>query len=414
MKPPAADNQSEIERRLARRRFCALATPAALAVLLLGTAVTTQARSLATTVLRDAHILAGDSDPALADNHVAHQRRPAGLAGGYAVAGAPGGKAGKPDPFPAGPAAGQQPVAPDSSATAVAPATSSAPTSTTPPVVEEPSTPPVEPEPTPPPSEPEPPTEPEPPPKSDPEPPVVDPAEPVDPEPEPPPSTPAKDPIFEGAELDDFDEIQAAPGAITEVPDPLGSGETVFQFTVDEGDVFPITPTENPRAQALSPDVIEAGDEIWLKTKFMLPQDFPEVNGWMALVSIYGPPFQSSSPWQIGVEGNKFSWMRNGTYHFDVPWEAPLRKGVWISVLLHERFAADGWVEMWIDGQQVTFFPGKSTAAQRLEMQTMDSSNNDGPNSAKIMQYREAGMFETGTLYFGALTFGDSRESVGG
>ena len=145
MKPPAADNQSEIERRLARRRFCALATPAALAVLLLGTAVTTQARSLATTVLRDAHILAGDSDPALADNHVAHQRRPAGLAGGYAVAGAPGGKAGKPDPFPAGPAAGQQPVAPDSSATAVAPATSSAPTSTTPPVVEEPSTPPVEP-----------------------------------------------------------------------------------------------------------------------------------------------------------------------------------------------------------------------------------------------------------------------------
>jgi hypothetical protein len=47
-------------------------------------------------------------------------------------------------------------------------------------------------------------------------------------------------------------------------------------------------------------------------------------------------------------------------------------------------------------------------------MKTMDSSNDGGPNSAKIMQYREAGMFETGTVYFGALTLGDSRESVGG
>lgn len=417
------NDQSTIDRRIARRRFCALATLAVLAVLLFSTSVASQARSVATSVLRDAHVLSDDSGAALADNHVAHLRRPASVAGGYAVGGAPASEAA---PFPAGPTDGQAPVAAAPAAPAVAPAAPSSPTSTPPPPGE-PSTPPVEPEPTPPPPKPTPPPaeppppkteppppepEPTPPPKTEPEPPKVEPNEPVE-EPEPP-STPTGDPIFEGDEIDDFEAIEAAPMAITEVPDPLGSGETVLKMTVDDDDVAPITPTDNPRAQALSPDVIENGDEFWMKTKFMLPQDFPPVTGWMSLVEIFGPPYSGSSPWGIGVEGNKFSWMRNRTYGYDVPWEMSLQKGVWVNLLLHERFATDGWVEMWIDGQPVTFFPGKPTATQKLEMETMDSSNSGGANSAKIMQYREAGMFETGTLYFGALKIGDSRESVEG
>jgi Polysaccharide lyase len=426
MKPAFSDDKRTIERRVARRRFCALTSLAALAVLLVCTSVVSGAGSLATTALREAHILPGDSGPALADNHVAHQRRPASVAGRYSVSDVPGA------PFPAGPTDGQQPVSP--APAAVSPAVPSSPTATppaeseppessepTPPPKNEPEPPPKsEPEP-PPKSEPEPPpkSEPEPPPKSEPEPPPkVDPGEPVE---EPtPPATPTEAPFFEGAEIDDFELIQAAPMAITEVLDPLGSGETVLKMTVDEEDVAPVTPTDNPRAQALSPDVIENGDEFWLKTKFLLPQNFPEVDGWMSLVSIYGPPFNSSSPWQIEVIGNHLEWTRNRTYGFDVPWEVPLRKGVWVTLLTHERFATDGWVEMWIDGQPVTFFPGggynpsNHAATTKLEMQTMDSSNNGGGNSAKIMQYREAGMFDTGTVYFGALTLGETRESVEG
>jgi hypothetical protein len=88
----------------------------------------------------------------------------------------------------------------------------------------------------------------------------------------------------------------------------------------------------------------------------------------------------------------------------------PLVKGSWITVLLHERFATDGWVEMWINGQQVSFF-GRET---KLNMQTIDGSNGGGPNSARISQYRQKGMFETGTLYYGPLKIGTTRESVGG
>jgi polysaccharide lyase-like protein len=217
--------------------------------------------------------------------------------------------------------------------------------------------------------------------------------------------------LFDGSQIGDFDQIQAAPGAITEVSDPAGSGENSFKMTVDDRDVYPVTPTDNPRAQALSPALIHPGDEFWLSTKFMLPTDLPSIKGWMSLVSVYGAPFNGPGPWGIEVADNELRWERNGTYHWDIPWRMPLVKGQWVTVLLHERFAGDGFVEMWINGQQVDFAGG---AGSRLSMQTMDSSNDGGANAAKIMQYREAGMFDTASVYFGPLKLGTTRASVGG
>jgi hypothetical protein len=422
MKPTLADDRRTIERRIARRRLCALAALAAIALLLLSIAAVSGARSVATGLLRDAHSIFAGSRAALADNHRANRRRPTTVAGRYVAASPP---ASGVKPLPAGPADDMQPADSAPTTAAVAPADPSIPTTTPQPSME-PAMPvplplpkseaqPLESDPAPPTKRgPEPPTvEPEPPTESEPEPPSAEPGE-------PPPTVPAEEPFFEGSKVEDFELIQAAPRAITEVADPLGSGETVLQMTVGEGDVAPITPTNNPRAQALSPDLIEPGGEFWLKTKFLLPQNFPTVSGWMSLVSIYGPPFNSSSPWQVEVIGDHLQWTRNRSYGYDVPWEAPLSKGSWVTLLLHERFATDGFVEMWINGQQVSFFsgngfnPGDHPATTKLEMQTMDSSNNGGPNSAKIMQYREAGMFNTGTVFFGPLSLGDSRESVEG
>jgi Polysaccharide lyase len=223
------------------------------------------------------------------------------------------------------------------------------------------------------------------------------------------PPPPSGDLLFDGSHIADFDLLQAAPDAVSEVPDPLGGGETSFQMTVDDSDVYPTTPTENPRAQALSTAIIDPGEEIWLETKFLLPDSFPaKVPGWLSLISIYGAPFGGSSPWRIGIEGSTISWQRNDTYGYDVPWEMPLVRGRWITILLHERFATDGWVEMWVDGQQVSF-PG---AGARIEMATMDSSNDQGPNAAKIMNYRQAGMFDSVTTYFGPLRLGRTRAAV--
>ena len=233
-----------------------------------------------------------------------------------------------------------------------------------------------------------------------------------------PTSNPSSELLFNGSKISDFALLQEAPGAITEVPDPLGSGETVFQMTVNNKDVAPITPTDNPRAQALSPSMIKPNEEFWLQTKFLLPQNMPSIPGWMSLVAIYGAPFDGSGPWGVAITENEFRFQRNSTYNWDIPWKAPLIKGAWVTVTLHEKFGTDGFVEMWIDGHQIKFFPkgnfnpNHEAETEHLSMETMDASNDEGLNAAKIMQYREANMFETATVYFGALKLGTSRASV--
>jgi hypothetical protein len=228
--------------------------------------------------------------------------------------------------------------------------------------------------------------------------------------------------LFDGAHIRNFAEIQSAPHAITEVPDPLGGGDTVLKMTVHDDDVAPVTPTENPRAQAITPSIIDDGDEFWLRTEFLIPTDFPSrVPGWLSLVSVYGPPYDGSSPWQISLAGSHMLWERNESYGFDTPWKAPLVRGHWTSVLLHERFGDDGWVEMWIDGRPITFFARGSSdgrddhaPTRRLRMETADHSNDEGRNSVRIAQYREEGMFEVETVYFRELKIGETRASVAG
>ncbi|MGN6557231.1 MAG: heparin lyase I family protein, partial [Solirubrobacterales bacterium] len=185
---------------------------------------------------------------------------------------------------------------------------------------------------------------------------------------------------------------------------------------------YPITPTENPRAQVMSPPKIEPGDEIWWHSSFYLPANFPSsVPGWLNLLEgPYGGPFNGSPPWQIQVVGNSIQWTRNKTYSWDVPWKMPLVKEKWVDVVVHERFGSSGFVEMWVDGQPVTFFSGGTNnplhvaPTTHLNMATMDSSNNGGANSIILQSYRKAGMFSSVTVFEGPLTVGKSQASVVG
>jgi hypothetical protein len=286
-----------------------------------------------------------------------------------------------------------------------------------------------EPAPTPPPPpEPEPapaPTPPPPPPPPAPEPePAPPPPPPPAPKPTPPPVPSESGPnlIFSALHLSDFWLRQSAPGAITEAPDPAGSGETVFKLTVDDEDVYPVTPTENPRAEMLSPHTIEAGEEFWWSAKVFLPADFPAStpNFVTLLQGPYGEPWNGTPPFHIEVNGDVIKWQRNSTYDWDVPWQMPLARNRWVKFLIHERFGSDGWFEMWVDGQPVTFFGGGTfnpngvVPTQHLAMQTMDRSNNAEPNSIYLMSYRKKGMFPSLTVYHGPLRIGKTRASVGG
>jgi hypothetical protein len=225
---------------------------------------------------------------------------------------------------------------------------------------------------------------------------------------------------FVGASIGDFFLNQSAPGAVTEVPDPAGSGEKVLKMTVGNHDVFPLTPTSNPRAQLVTPPMIRPGSTFWWRSKFFLPHDFPDsVPGWLVLLEgPYGEPFDGTPPWHIEVNHNKIHWSRNDRYDWDVPWQMPLVKGRWIHVLMHCQFSSHGYVDMWIDGHRVTFFPGHTYnpnhvhRTRRLRMATRDASNDEGSNFAVLMNYREAGLFRSVTVYQGKTALGPTLESV--
>jgi hypothetical protein len=240
---------------------------------------------------------------------------------------------------------------------------------------------------------------------------------PSSPTPTPAPA-PSPELLFDGSRLRNFWLKQAAPGAIAEVPDPAGSGQTVFRFTVGDEDELNISP--NPRAELLSPHTINPGDEIWWSAKVFLPADFPAStpNFVNLLQGPYGEPWAGTPPFSIKVEGGTLKWQRNSTYRWDVPWQMPLVRNRWVHFLIHERFGSDGWLELWVDGQPISFFsgdsynPGRVAPTQRLAMKTMDSSNYAEPNSIYLQSYRKKGMFPSLTIYHGPLLIGTTRAAV--
>jgi ABC-type phosphate transport system substrate-binding protein len=283
------------------------------------------------------------------------------------------------------------------------------------------------PEPTPEPEpEPEPAPEPEPEPTPEPEP------EPT-PEPEPSPEPEYEpEPSFDGAGVKDFREvIEQVRGDISEVPDPLGSGRNVLALTVHNEDAIKSCEAQhtslsacykNPRAQLGSPYEFAKGEEFWAHTEFLIPTSYPAVTSdWVTLMSVYGPPNAGPGPVHLELENEKIRWERNASYGYDKPFERPLVRGRWTTVLLHERLdeGGRGFVEMWLNGEQIHFFepgassnPSRQGETTRLMMSTMDSSNNGGANNVRIAQYRALGMFEVGTLYFGPLRVGATRQDV--
>lgn len=227
-------------------------------------------------------------------------------------------------------------------------------------------------------------------------------------------------PPFHGSSIDSFDLNQSVPGAVTEVPDPAGGGEDVFKMAVSNDDVYPRTPTQDPRAELLSPTSIQPGDQLWWSAKFLLPRDFPaSVPHWVTVLEgPFGPPFAGTPPWHIEVTHQRIQWSRNHTYGWDVPWQMPLVRGRWIEVLVHCRLAVHGFVEMWIDGQRVTFFrgspynPGHHAPTQRLRMRTLDSTNDGGRNYVSILNYRKRDTFPWVTVFHGPLAMGPTQASV--
>jgi hypothetical protein len=206
---------------------------------------------------------------------------------------------------------------------------------------------------------------------------------------------------------------------ISVVNDPvLGARRKVGKFTVYDSD---LGPTENPRAQVETRADLTLGTEFWAGWSTLFPSDWPKmlpcgVGGWLTFESVYGPPYEDSSPVHLGMRGcsGNIVLQRNVTYGWDVPWEMPIPRGSWIDFVIHEKLSTDpavGFVELYVNsgtGWRQQELGGKL----RLYMRTLDGSNDAGPNSMRLELYRLRNMFPTLTLYHADHKIGASFAAV--
>jgi len=206
------------------------------------------------------------------------------------------------------------------------------------------------------------------------------------------------------------------------VKDPHGLDRNVLRLSVRGTDVYPCTPTRDPRAQASSPGLLREGGEYWIGWSILVPRRFPAAKGprdnWISLASVYGPPFRGS-----GVNGlsmsttrgsSKFYYRRSIEHRFDQPWSAPLVRGRWVSFVVHVRMSRSksrGFREQWINtgtGWQRSLLHGR----RRLRMRTMSSANAGGPNHSKLSLYYRRGSLGSASVYFAEHRVGTSFRAV--
>jgi hypothetical protein len=189
-------------------------------------------------------------------------------------------------------------------------------------------------------------------------------------------------------------------------------GTYAARFNVYDSDVYPCTPTENPRAQIGSSNYIKAGDEDWAAFSLYLPTNMPEVpsHGWVILQSFYGSPGGGSGAAHLALTHNESS----GATQFEYPggWRTPIVKGRWHDFMVHVKFSKDpsvGWVELWYNGVQQTF-PGCNCT--RFVKQTINDETTSALHS-KLAFYRQAGMWPGAVaIFFDRHRVGPTRASV--
>ena len=197
----------------------------------------------------------------------------------------------------------------------------------------------------------------------------------------------------------------AAADRITQLDGFDGLAGPVLRFTALDGDIAPATPTNNPRAQLVSPLLFYPGQVVWESWMMFFPASVPYVSStqWLALwTPAYGAPFAGSPPTEFVVSGSRLELGRNA--HAAVPWQPawsmPVPRGRWTRFTVHFKFAANGWLALYVDGRAQSLREGLGPTARRLAIALIDASNDAGPNASRIFVYYQQGAFPQVTVYY--------------
>lgn len=213
-----------------------------------------------------------------------------------------------------------------------------------------------------------------------------------------------------------WDDInQAESDRITTDSSVVRKGTHSAKYTVYDGDVAPLTHSENPRAQLNENAIFCDGDNEYIGSSVYFPRDFPvmPLYGWLVVNSFgFAPPYGSTVDGAGGLQvthpGDDLE-LERGSDGARL-WTTSIERERWIDIVVHIKFSTDpsvGYVELWKNGVKQTLSDG----SERMYYQTFDPDATDCGN-LQPTNYRKKGMFSTVTIYQDELKVGSTYSAV--
>lgn len=190
---------------------------------------------------------------------------------------------------------------------------------------------------------------------------------------------------FETGDLTQWSKTQmVSPDRLQVVASPAREGNFALRAHVRKGD-DPINASGNRNELVLITDEPE-GSEYWYGWSTMFAEDFPSEKTWQLFTQWHHRGPSGSPPVEFLVNGEEMR-MRVGGSGGEIPWRAPLVRGVWHDFVFHVKWSPDpneGFVELFHNGELVlprtpaaTQFPGE-TNYLKLGLYRNDTVEPDG------------------------------------
>ena len=188
------------------------------------------------------------------------------------------------------------------------------------------------------------------------------------------------------------------------------------QFTTYNSDVYPLTPTANPRSQLVTPLMFQPGQTYWESFEIYIPSNFVFTKtGWLSLESsVYGYPYAGSPPAAISLENGAFRFQRNayGPNPWQIAWSTPVVKGQWYRFTWHFLFSSTGWIQLYVNNVLQNLKSG-TTSVTTLPINLMDQTDYKGPWMSQEQVYYQLNTWPSTSLYFKNYAVGTTQTAAG-
>jgi hypothetical protein len=203
---------------------------------------------------------------------------------------------------------------------------------------------------------------------------------------------------------------------MSDVTDPLGSGQTVIEMNVPDTCGLD---SGNPAAGTESPKLFQPNTDLYATMSYLIPSTshVSPSGGWFQLDEIYGPPF-GNTPISPATYITSVGGVDHITESFgavsDAPvWTGPAIDSKWHQVTVHVHINADGsgTTSVYFDGVLQTLNDGTTSKSYQV---LLSGNNWDGHSGDYIIsdEYYYSHLPSPGPIYHGYQAIGPTLGSV--